>query len=55
MTELCFVCGNKPNLIGKFLVVGSALSDVMRKIYSVPAVVDTVNVILSVNVGYAGF
>ena len=51
MAELCFVSCYKPHLIGKFFIVCSALSDVVREVYCVTAVIYAVNIVLTVDVG----
>ena len=53
MAQLCLVCGDKTDLIGKFLVVGSALPDVVRKINCTEAIIYAVDVVLPIDIRYA--
>jgi hypothetical protein len=50
MTELCFVSCDKTYLVGKLLVVCSSLSDIMRKVYCISAIINAVNVVLTIDI-----
>ena len=50
MTELCFVSCDKTYLVGKLLVVCGTLTDIMGEVYCISAIIDAVNIVLTVDI-----